>query len=57
MKKPNRKHLTARISQDLFNLLETRSDTQGIPRSRLVERAIGLYLAAEFPENLQQKSA
>ena len=57
MKKQKTKHLTARISLDLFNLLDTRSDAQGIPRSRLVERAIGLFLAAEFPEKLQQKSA
>ena len=57
MKRPNRKHLTARISPDLFNLLKTRSDVQGIPRSRLIERAIGLYLAIELPETLQQKSA
>lgn len=57
MKKQKTKHLTARISLDLFNLLDTRSDVQGIPRSRLVERAIGLFLAAEFPETLQQKSA
>lgn len=57
MKKQKLKHLTARISPDLFNLLDTRSDVQGIPRSRLVEKAIGLFLAAEFPEKLQQKSA
>lgn len=57
MKKPKRKHMTARIDQNLFNLLESRSNDNQVPRSRLIERAIELYLSADFSEATQQKSA
>jgi hypothetical protein len=55
--KPNRKHLTAKIKPSLVNLLNSRSVTQGITRSQLIEQAVELYLSAEFDDASQQKSA
>ena len=54
-KKEKRAHINVRIEAKLLRSLD--SQRNGETRTRLIEDAVKLYLAALNPEKLQQKSA
>ena len=55
-KKLPRASVTVRLEPSLIMTLDS-NRTATVTRTRLIEDAVKLYLAAEFPENFQQKSA
>lgn len=54
-KKENKAHINVRIEAKLLRNLD--QQREGLARTRLIEDAVRLYLAALNPESTQQKSA